>query len=245
MRLSEIRPLPFAQLPRVLNRLFESRYLRAYLVVTTLDGRYAITLLGVKCPLFLDRSFGRALIGERRLHRKLALAHRAVVYFGTAVEVTQLQCKQFGGQAPLLLLERVAARSESGAQEQIRNVLAAATRCVDEIAGRAVARDLALQRDFVVARVGAPQLAVRIVEHELHGGGTDRLPRARSVEHHVGHVVATQMLRGQLAHHPAHGVDDIRLAAPVRADDSGEIAGKADLGRIYEGFETGELDLGQ
>src|SRR5882724_9915071 len=219
MRLSEIRPLPFAQLPRVLYRLFESRYLRAYLVVTSLDGRYAITLLGVKCPLFLDRSFGRALIGERRLHRKLALAHCAVVYFGAAVEVTQLQCKQFGGQPPLLLLERlvaacgrglplqvpdllfnfvaqilqplevfarvghaalrflapllvtgnpggflderahviglrlddardhpllddrVAARSESGAQEQIRNVLAAAARRVDEIAGRAVARD--------------------------------------------------------------------------------------------------------
>ena len=41
------------------------------------------------------------------------------------------------------------------------------------------------------------------------------------------------------------GVDDVRLAAAVRADDAGEIAGEADGGGIDEGFEAGELDLGQ
>ena len=53
------------------------------------------------------------------------------------------------------------------------------------------------------------------------------------------------MLGGQLTHHPADGIDHVGLAAPVRADHAGEIAGKADLGGIYEGFETGELNLGQ
>src|SRR5262245_60456637 len=53
------------------------------------------------------------------------------------------------------------------------------------------------------------------------------------------------MLGGQLPHDPAHRVDDVRLAAAVGADDAGEIAWEVDLGRIDEGFEAGELDLGQ
>src|SRR5882757_9556110 len=109
MGLSEIRPLPFAQLTRVLNRLLEPRYLRAYLVITALDGRDVITLLGMKRPLLLDCSLRCTLIGERRLHRELAFAHCAIVHFGAAVQITQLQCKQLGGQAPLLLLERLVA----------------------------------------------------------------------------------------------------------------------------------------
>jgi hypothetical protein len=39
--------------------------------------------------------------------------------------------------------------------------------------------------------------------------------------------------------------NDVRLAAPVGADDAGQIAGERDLGGIDEGFEACELDLGQ
>ena len=53
------------------------------------------------------------------------------------------------------------------------------------------------------------------------------------------------MARGQLAHYPAYGINDIGFAAAVRADDAGEIAGKADERGIDEGLEAGELDLGQ
>ncbi len=53
------------------------------------------------------------------------------------------------------------------------------------------------------------------------------------------------MLGGELAHDPPYGIDDVRLAAAVRTDDTGEVTGKADLSGIDEGFEAGELDLGQ
>ncbi len=56
-----------------------------------------------------------------------------------------------------LLDDRVAARSEAGAQKEIGDVLAAAARGIDEIAGRAVARNLALQRHLVVVRVHAAE----------------------------------------------------------------------------------------
>ena len=59
------------------------------------------------------------------------------------------------------------------------------------------------------------------------------------------HGVAAQVLGGQLAHDPAHGVDDVRLAAAVGPDDAGEIAGKADRGGIGERLESGDFDLGQ
>ena len=144
-----------------------------------------------------------------------------------------------------LLDDRVAARPKAGAEEQVGDVLAAAAHAVDEVGRGAVAGHLALERNLRVARVRAADLAVGVVEHQLDGGRTDRLARARAVEHDVRHVVAAQVLGGQLAHHPAHRVDDVGFAAAVRADDTGEIAGEADLCGIYEGFEAGEPDLGQ
>ena len=110
----KIRSLSLTQLTCVLNRLLESGNLGADLVVTALDGRHTIALLGVESALLLDRGFGRALIGERRLHGQLALTHCTVVHFKAAVEITQSQREQFGGQSPLLLLERlIAARRRS------------------------------------------------------------------------------------------------------------------------------------
>ena len=46
----------------------------------------------------------------------------------------------------------------------------------------------------------------------------------RAVEDHVLHGVAAQVLGGGLAQHPAHGVDDVGLAAAVGADDADEMA---------------------
>src|SRR6185437_410801 len=144
-----------------------------------------------------------------------------------------------------LLDDGVAARAQARAEEELGDVLAPAARAVDVIAGGAVARHLTLEGDLVVARVSAADLAVGVVEHELHRGGADRFAGRRAVEDHIRHVVAAQVLRRQLAHHPTHRVDDVGFAAAVRADDTGEVAGKADLRGIDEGFEAGELDLGQ
>ena len=142
-----------------------------------------------------------------------------------------------------LLDDRVAARAEAGAEEQLRDVLAAAARAVQEVGRRAVARHDALQRDLGVAGVLAGELAVGVVEHQLDRGRADRLARAGAVEHDVGHRVAAQVLGGDLAHDPADGIDDVGLAAAVRTDDADQIAGEIDGGRIDEGLETGQLDL--
>ncbi len=144
-----------------------------------------------------------------------------------------------------LLDDRVAARAQSRAEEQLRDVLAAAAGTVDEVHRGAVARHEPLQRDLVVARVGAADLAVRVVEHQLDRRRTHRLARAGTVEDDVGHGVAAQMARGQLAHDPAHGVDDVGLAATVRTYDARQVGRKLHGGGIDEGLETGQLDLGE
>src|SRR5256885_10640812 len=144
-----------------------------------------------------------------------------------------------------LLDDGVAARAKPRAEEQVGDVLAPATHAIDEVRRGVVTRHLALERDLAVAGVGAADLAVRVVEQQFHGSRADRLARGRAVEHHVRHVVAAQMLGGQFAHHPAYGVDDVRLAAAVRADDTGEITREADLCGIDEGLEAGQLDPGQ
>ena len=117
----------------------------------------------------------------------------------------------------VLLDDRVAARTEPGAEEQLRDVLAAAAHAVQEIRRAAIARDEALQRNLGITRVLAAELAVAVVEHEFDRGRAHGLARTRAVENDVGHRVAAQVLGRDLAHDPAHGVDDVRLAAAVRA----------------------------
>ena len=68
---------------------------------------------------------------------------------------------------------------------------------------------------------------------------------ARTVEDHVLHRLAPQRRRLGFAEHPAHGVDHVRLAAAIGADNADELAGGGDAGRIDERLEAGQLDLSQ
>ena len=144
-----------------------------------------------------------------------------------------------------LLDDGVAARAQAGSEEQLRDVLAAAARAIEEIVRRPVARHLALERHLGVVGIRPGDLAVAVVEHQFDRGGAHRLARRRAVEDDVGHRVAAQVLRGQLAHHPAHRVDDVGFAAAVGADDAGEIAWKSHGGRVGERLESSNFDLGQ
>src|SRR5690606_39092563 len=87
--------------------------------------------------------------------------------------------------------------------------------------------------------------AIRVVEYQLDARLPDGLAPARAVEDHVRHRIAAERLRRALAEHPPDRVDDIRLAAAVRADDAHQIARKLDRRGIDERLETGELDLTQ
>jgi hypothetical protein len=51
------------------------------------------------------------------------------------------------------------------------------------------------------------------------------------------------VLRGRFAQHPAHGVDDVRLAAAVGADDAYQVSGDGNLNGIYERLEACEIYL--
>src|SRR5690606_6043532 len=144
-----------------------------------------------------------------------------------------------------LLDDRVAPRPEARAEEHTRDVLAPAARAVQEIIRGAVAGHFPANRDLRVLRVLPLERRLGIVEQELHRGSADRLARARPVEDDVRDRIATQATRRALAHHPAHRVDHIRLAAAVRADDADEVAWEGNDGGVYEGFKAGELDLAE
>ncbi|MCW0424364.1 hypothetical protein NB713_002307 [Xanthomonas sacchari] len=141
-----------------------------------------------------------------------------------------------------LLDDRVAARTQAGAQEQIGDVAAPALGAVEVVAAAAVAADLALDRDLVERGVLAGDGVVGVVEDQFHRGLRHRLARRGTGKDHVRQRIAAQPAGRTFAHHPAHRVDDVRLAAAVRTDDAGHVGRQVQRGRIDEGLEAGQLD---
>jgi len=144
-----------------------------------------------------------------------------------------------------LLDDRITARTKAGAEENIGDVAATAAHAVQEILRLSVATDDALDRDLVVARVFADDEAIGIVENELDHRAADGLASRRSGEDHVGQRIAAQAARRAFAHDPADRVDDVRLAATVRADDARHVGRQMQRGRIDERLEAGQFDRGQ
>ena len=138
--------------------------------------------------------------------------------------------------------DRVGARAEAGAEEDVLDVAPAHRLAVDVIAARAVARQHALDGDLGEAVPRTAGACLAVVEDELDAGAAGGLSQVRAVEDHVLHRLAAQLARLAFAEHPAHRVDDVRLAAAVRADDADELAGKLEVGRLDERLEARELD---
>ena len=142
-----------------------------------------------------------------------------------------------------LLDDGVAARAEASAEEDVDHVAPPAARAVEEVLRLAVTAHHPPDGDLGVLGVGAAEPALAVVEDELHRCLGDRLARARAREDDVGHGVAAQVPGGGLAHHPAHGVDHVRLAAAVGADDPHERARELDGGGVHEGLEPRKPNL--
>jgi hypothetical protein len=121
--LRQIRALPLAQLPRVLDALLGAGDLRANLEVAPLHRRHAFALLGMKDALLLERRLGRALLGKLALHGKFSCAHRAVVRVRAAVKLAQPQRQKLRRQKPLALLQRPVAPRGRGLALQMANLL--------------------------------------------------------------------------------------------------------------------------
>ena len=139
---------------------------------------------------------------------------------------------------------RVAACTEPGAEEHVGDVLAAAACAVEKVRGDAVAADRALDRDLAESGILPAERAVGVVEDDFDHGLPDRLARIGAIEDDVGHRFTAQVLGRTFTHDPDQGVDDVGLAATVRSDDAGEVAGEGQSGGIDEGFEARDLDSG-
>src|SRR5690606_23488510 len=132
-------------------------------------------------------------------------------FLDVVAQILGLGLDQLGDHA--LLDDRIAARPQAGAEEDVGDVAPAALHAVEEIGVLAVARHPAADGDFRVGGVLAHQAAVGVVEDQLDAGLGHRLAGVGAVEDDVGHRLAAQVLRRAFAHHPAHRVDDVGLAA--------------------------------
>ena len=80
--------------------------------------------------------------------------------------------------------------------------------------------------------------AVLIVQHERGLGEADRGALLCAAKDDVLHFCAAQRLGALLAHHPADGVGNVGLAAPVRADDRGDVAAELEHRFVGERLEA-------
>ena len=141
-----------------------------------------------------------------------------------------------------LLDDRVGLGAHAGAEEQRRHVHQAHGHLVDHVRAVAVARKLARDRDLGVVAVLLRHVARVVVEGERHFGEAVRTARLGAVEDDVVHVLAAQVLGRLLTHGPAHRVDDVRLAAAVRADDARHVVIKAHDRAIHERLEAAHFE---
>ena len=144
-----------------------------------------------------------------------------------------------------LLDDRVGARTKTGAEEEVDDVLAPHVHVVDVIGRLARTVEHALDRDLGIARPLPRRLALGVVEDELHARARHRLARGGAVEDHVLHRLAAQGGGACLAQHPAHGIDDVRLAAAVRTNHADQVARGKHGSRVDESLETSEFEFGK
>ncbi|SAK99265.1 hypothetical protein AWB81_05698 [Caballeronia arationis] len=130
--------------------------------------------------------------------------------------------------------DRVGARAEARAEEDVLDVAAARREIVDVVAGSAVAREHALHGDFAVSTPLAGGAAVGVIEDQFDAGPAAGLARRRAIEDHVLHRFAAQLGGARFAEHPAHGIDDVGLATAIGAHDADQLAGYLEMRGIDE-----------
>ena len=132
-----------------------------------------------------------------------------------------------------------------GIGEQQLHVAGAHFLAIDAIDRAGLALDAAgdFQDIGIVERGGRG--AVGIVEDQRDFGGVARRPVARARKDHVVHARGAHGLVGAFAHHPAHGFDQVGLAAAIGADNAGQARLHMEHGLVGEGFEAVQLEAGE
>ena len=130
--------------------------------------------------------------------------------------------------------------SRRGVGEQELDVTGPYVAAVDAIGRPGIALDAAYDFDgLVIVELGRGG-ALGVVERDRHLGHVPRRAVRRSGKDDVIHARGAHALEGVFPHDPAQGLEQVRLAAAVRADDAGEPAFDDHLGRLDEGFEPRE-----
>ena len=122
--------------------------------------------------------------------------------------------------------------------EEELHVLGARLLAVDAIDGTGLAFDAAGNVQFVGVVKACRGGAILIIEEERDLGGVARRASGRTGKDDVVHARGAHVLVGILAHHPAQGLDEIRLAAAIGPDDAGQPRFDDEIGRLHERLEA-------
>jgi hypothetical protein len=118
-------------------------------------------------------------------------------------------------------------------------VAKAATSLVDAVIAIATARES--PGDDYLCRIDRQRL-VFVVKNERDFRKADGFALRATVENDVVPSSSTERSGITFAQAPKNGVDQVRLAAPVRANDGRNVAFESEFGFIRKGLETNDAD---
>ena len=132
--------------------------------------------------------------------------------------------------------------AQAGVRQDLDHVHEPALGAVDAVLALPRPVEPADDRDLADREV---QTAGRVVQHDLDLGLRTGLHAVRAREDHVLHRLPAHGQRRLLAHRPQHGVRDVGLAGPVRADDHRHARRERQAGAVGEGLEALQGDRAQ
>ena len=135
--------------------------------------------------------------------------------------------------------DHVLLAADAGIGQQFLHVEQTARHAVDRVLRIAVAEEDARDRDLGEIDT---ERAVGVVDRDAHLGTAERGPLGGAGEDHIVHLLAADRLGRLRTEHPGHGIDDIRLARAVRADDHGDPRLQDQGGAVGEGLEALEVE---
>ena len=185
--------------------------------------------------------FLRALQAQFRLVPARMQAGDAGGFFQNAAARLRLGGNDLADHA--LPHQRRRTRAGRGVGEQQLHVARAHLARIDAIGRARLALDATGDLDQFAVVEGGGRGARRIVEHQPDLGRVARGAIAGAGEDHVVHAGRAHVLVRILAHDPAQGLDEIRLAAAVGPDDAGEARLDLEFGRLDEALEADEPQL--
>ena len=137
--------------------------------------------------------------------------------------------------------DAVAGAPDTGAHEQLLDVLETAGRLVHEVLAGPVAEHPPRQSHFVVGHLDpghARMFLIQAPNRQRNLRHAHRLASVGPVKNHIRHLLTPQSLGRLLAQHPTHRVRDIGLATAIGADDGRNARLEGQGGFIRKGLES-------